>query len=312
MYLHQTSEAAPLDRRHDNRHKLKPTELARESLAFIIHEPANGIGGFLYTWVNGVGLAGSAVCLFGDSIGADPIFEVRDGIPVPDDMDFLNWHVGGLILRLNEPLHSASVRYQSDRVEVEYEFTANHQAYAYSTHPQGCPQWMADDRFEQQGTIQGFIKTDRVNIPFSALSLRDHSWGTRDWGVNQHWKWVHAQSETGIGVHFWKLFALGKEHLCGYVIKDGHMAQILSVDDGFACSEGLVPDSVKARIIDSSGRETIVSGSVQASFPFKVHDMITLFECPMMVEIDGDQGNGWMEMMWPNDLINYISGRITK
>lgn len=309
MFIHTSSEIPLLDPLHDNRHTLPNSEFARESLAFIIQVPEAGIGGFLYTWVNGAGLAGAAVCLFGKLIGEDPIFEVVDGIPVPSDMDFYHWTVGGLCLQLQKPLTSASITYQSDVVSIEYQFEATHQAYAYSSHANGCPSWMADDRFEQQGIISGAIALNNIRIPFNGLSLRDHSWGTRDWAVNQHWKWVHLQTPNNSGVHFWKLFALGREHLCGYVIRDGHMAQIVDVTESFSCAEGLVPKSIFASIIDSAGRTTEVCAEVYASYPFRVHDLITLFESPMTATINGVSGNGWMEMMWPNDLIGYMANR---
>lgn len=309
MFNHQSSDVPVLAEKHDNRHKLANSELARESLAFIIQEPSSGLGGFLYTWVNGSGKAGAALCLFGEALGDTPIFEVRDGIVVADTMDFYDWQVGGLRLQLQQPLKTAFVSYKSDQVDVEYHFTALHQAYAYSSHAQGCPPWMADDRFEQQGKIKGrIIRSDKV-IEFDTLSLRDHSWGTRDWGVNQHWKWVHVQAGDEYGVHFWKLFALGREHLCGYVIRDGHMAQVTNVVEQFTCNEGLVPASVSAEVTDSAGRVTQIAGDVTRAFPFPVHELITLFECSMKATIEGRPGNGWMEMMWPNDLIGYMAER---
>lgn len=309
MFSHQTSDIAVLANRHDNRHTLDQSEFARESLAFIIQIPESGIGGFLYTWVNGESKAGAALCLFGQVLGPEPIFEIVDGISVSDEMDFFNWKVGNLKLQLQEPLKSALITYKNDKVEVEYQFTANHQAYAYSTHTNGCPSWMADDRFEQQGTIKGFITVGKQRINFDGLSLRDHSWGRRDWAVNQHWKWVHAQAGSDLGLHFWKLFALGREHLCGYVNRDGHLAQVVSVRESFSCTEGLRPKSVTAEITDSAGRITELSAETYGAFPFHVHELITLFECPMNVNIDGVPGNGWMEMMWPNDLIGYMKDR---
>ena len=62
----------------------------------MIQVPEKGIGGFLYTWVNGADKAGAAVCLFGSGIGEEPILELCDGIAVRDDMDFFDWKVGEL------------------------------------------------------------------------------------------------------------------------------------------------------------------------------------------------------------------------
>lgn len=309
MRSFHSSDVSPLDGIHDNRHKLPNSELARESLAFIIQIPEQGVGGFLYTWVNGQGLAGAAVCLFGDKIGAQPIFEVCDKIPVSDTMDFFDWRVGPLKLELLLPLETARVHYCSDELEVFYEFTANHPAYAYSTHNNGCPPWIATDRFEQQGYAKGFVKTPEQTIEYQSFSVRDHSWGTRDWAVNQHWKWVHAQAGDDIGIHFWNLFALGSDHLCGYVHKEGLLAQIVDVKTSFSCDEGLKPRSLEATVLDSAGRTSVLNATTYGRFPFQVHPLITLFECPLNLTIDGISGGGWMEIMWPNALIEVMKDR---
>lgn len=299
----------PLAIEHDNRHLLDKTEFARESLAYIIQVPEKNIGGFLYTWVNGEHKAGAAVSLFGSGIGEEPIFEVCDGLPVSPEKDFYDWQVGPLKLTLNEPLKTAHLLYSSDKVTVDYHFKANHAAYAYSSHTNGCPQWMAQDRFEQQGFAQGYITVNDKRVDFKGFGLRDHSWGTRDWGVNQHWKWVHAQAGPDVGLHFWSMFALGKSHLCGFVNRNGNMAQIVDVEIDFSCSEGLRPKKLNAKVLDSSGQSMTLVGETYGSFPFKVHDLITLFECPMNLTIDGVSGSGWVEMAWPNDLINYMQDR---
>jgi len=309
MFPGLTTDVTELALEHDNRHKLDGSELSRESLAFMIEIPEKGIGGFLYTWVNGAGLAGAAACLFGPAIGDTPIFEICDGIPVPDDMDFYDWKVGGLTLQLKEALKTAHVSFKGERVNVEYHFEANHAAYAYSSHDNGCPQWIANDRFEQQGYVTGSVEIDGRLTEMDGYGQRDHSWGTRDWGVNQHWKWVHAQAGDDLAVHFWKLYALGRDHLCGFVNKDGHVAQVVDVDVDFSCYEGLSPKSVTARITDTAGRVTSLDAQTYAAFPFPVHELITMFECPLRLTIDGNEGTGWMEMMWPNDLIGHMKDR---
>ena len=269
---------------HDNRHDLQGRELARESLAFMIQIPEEGIGGFLYTWVNSKGLAGAAACLFGSGVGDTPIFEICDGVPVPDSMDFNDWQVEGLTLQLKQPLETVFVGFKGERVEVDYNFEGVHPAYAYSTHTNGCPKWMADDRFEQQGKIHGTLKIDGREIAYSSVGQRDHSWGTREWGVNQHWAWLHGQAGPNTGVHFWKLFAMGKSHLCGFVYKDGKMAQIADVDMDFEHDEiTLAPIWLNATITDTLGRSTDVKTRSYGVFPFPVDPMATMFETPQQM-----------------------------
>jgi len=309
MFPELTTDIPALGLEHDNRHKLDNSEFARESLVYMIQIPEEGIGGFLYTWVTGAGKAGAAACLFGTGLGDTPIFEFCDGIAVPDTMDFFNWQVNGLNVQLKEPLKTAYARYKGDRISVEYNFEANHPAYAYSTHKNGCPQWIANDRFEQQGRAHGSVTIDGRTINFDGYGQRDHSWGTRDWGVNQHWKWVHAQAGSDLSVHFWQLYALGKGHLCGFVNKGGHVAQVTDVDVDFSCREGLRPKSLTAKVTDTAGRVTELDAETYGVFPFPVHPLITMFECPLTLRIDGREGGGWIEMMWPNDIVGHMKDR---
>lgn len=299
-----------LDEIHDNRHNLDGRHLARESLAFMLQIPEEGIGGFLYTWVNSAGLAGAAACFFGPGIGSQPIFEHCDGIPVDDSMDFYDWRVGNLHLQLKKPLETVSVRFTGVKITIDYNFSATHPAYAYSTHSNGCPKWMADDRFEQHGKTQGNLTVNGREISYSSVGQRDHSWGTREWGVNQHWAWLHGQASNGTGVHFWKLFALGKSHLCGFVYKDGKMAQVADVDMDFGCNERtLAPIWLNAKVTDTLGRTTELQTRSYAAFPFPVDPMATMFETPQNMAIDGESGCGWLEMMWPASLISYCENK---
>lgn len=299
-----------LDERHDNRHDLEGRELARESLAYMLQIPDEGIGGFLYTWVSSAGLAGAAACFFGPGVGDTPIFEVCDGIPVAESMDFNDWQVQGLRLQLKQPLKTALVSFKGERVEIDYHFEGVHPAYAYSTHANGCPKWMADDRFEQQGKVHGRLKIDGREISYNTVGQRDHSWGTREWGVNQHWSWLHGQAGDGIGVHFWKLFAMGKSHLCGFVYKDGEMAQVSEVEMDFEYNERtLAPVWLTAVLTDSLGRTTDVKTQSYGAFPFPVDPMATMFETPQEMTIDGHSGCGWLEMMWPTGLVNYCENK---
>ncbi len=295
----------------DNRHILDGSELSRESLAYMIQIPEENIGGFLYTWVNGAGMAGAAVCLFGSGIGDEPIFEHCDGIAVNADMDFYDWRVQGLQVRLKEALKSVHVSYKSKAVSIEYAFEALQPAYGYDTHPSGCPQWIANNRFEQQGTVQGSLSIGQRNILFNGAAQRDHSWGTREWGVNQHWKWLHAQAGSSLGVHFWELYALGEKYLYGFVLKDGHMAQVKEVITNLSYDNSMRTEVLTAVVIDSAGRRTEVKAEAYGVFPFEVDPMITLFEAPLNLTIDGYDGGGWLESLWPNDLINYMKKKHT-
>ena len=303
------TDVAVLDPIHDNRHQLGDGPLARESLAYMLQIPEEGIGGFIYTWVTGKGIAGAAVTLFGPGVGDEPIFDKFDGVQVSPEMDFTDWQLNGLHLRHTELLKSAHAHYKSDVVEIDYHFDALAPAYAYSSHADGCPDWIADDRFEQHGKVKGYVKFNGKHIEFNCFTQRDHSWGTRNWGVNSHWKWVHAQVSADLALHFWQLDALGRRHLRGFVQKDNRIAQVVDVNIDFEIDQSLKTKWLTAEVLDSAGRTTLLKAETYALFHLPPDPMITLFESPLTLTIDGQAGNGCCEFLWPNSLIEHVGAK---
>ncbi len=203
-----------LDPVNDGRHKLRNLPLERESIPYVIALPEQGIAAFVYTWVTKDNLAGSALAAYGPGIGDTPVFEAVDGIPMGPEKNFDNWQVGKLHLAQDLKLKTAKFGVVTDRVVIEANYEALHPAFAYSFHPDGCPAFAATDRLEQAGRVHGTIKVDGKAIAFDTFCARDHSWGTRDWGQPQHWKWLHAYNQ-GTQVHFWKIEVGGRSELRG-------------------------------------------------------------------------------------------------
>jgi hypothetical protein len=294
-----------LDPVHDSRHRLRPEPLARESLVWMLQLPEEDVAAFVYTWVSGDSKAGTAMCVYGPAIGDEPIFEIVDGIAVPFDQGFDDWRVGGLHSRHGDPLEIADVTYTGERASIEYRFEAMHPAYSYGMHRDGCPQWMADERFEQSGRASGVLRVGGREIPFDTLGHRDHSWGTRDWNMSQHWKWLEAQAgETA--VHLFEFHPLGRTHLRGYVYRDGVMAEVTGADVDFELDERMYHTSIEAVLHDDAGRSTTVSGTTFSIFEFPVAPTCTLNECSMSVTIDGEPGVGHVEMQWPNAYLDHV------
>lgn len=298
-----------LDPLHDQRHRLRDAPLARESLVFMLPRATEGIAAFVYTWVNGASRAGAALCVYGPAIGPEPIFEIVDGVEVPGTMGFDDWRVAGLRVRNEKPLQTADLTFVGQRATLEYHFEAMHPAYNYGSHAEGCPSWLADDRFEQSGRVSGVLRVAGRDIPFDTLGHRDHSWGTRDWGVAQHWKWLIAQAAPDLAVHFYDIDAVGRKILRGYVQRDGRIAAVAGVDVTFRADADLFHTSVEALVADELGRRTRVHGPVFAMFEFKVSPLATLNEGSMTLEIEGRPGVGHVEMAWPKDYLAYMRQR---
>lgn len=290
---------------HDARHRL-PAD-ARESLVFMLQLPEARVAGFVYTWVSGAGKAGSAFVVYGPLVGEKPIVEMIDGLPVPESQGFDRWSVGKAEVRHGEAFKTAEVTVAGGgRASLEYRFEATHPPYAYGSSAKGCPGWVADNRIEQSGRITGALTVDGRRIPFDTMGHRDHSWGTRDWNVSQHWKWLEAQSGPDLIVHFWEVEALGRTILRGYVVRDGKMAEVTGVDVSFEHDNRLAANSFKAKVSDDLGRTTTVGGETFARFPFPVTPQVTLQECSMAITIDGAPGVGHVELCWPAAYLEYL------
>lgn len=285
----------------DNRHALRPEPHCREAAAFMFELPEHGIGGFLYPWVNNDGTAGSAVVLFGPGVG-ESIQERFEAEAVPDNMDFHDWRVRGLTMRLGEPHKSVDLSFTGERVTIDCHYEAIHPVYAFSSHKDGCPSYYADDRTEQHGRLTGTLVVDGKSYELNHFMQRDHSWGTRIWGLNQHYKWFHATTATS-AIHFFEMQSFGKVVLRGFVFKDGRMAEVRSIDYDFEFDENMHHNNFDVTVVDSAGRSTAIRCVVYAKFQYIADPMILLNEGATTVTVDGTPGTGWCEFCWNKEYL---------
>ena len=291
---------------HDLRHKLGNESHARESLVFMLQLAEENIAAFIYTWVSGDNKAGAALSVYGSGVGKEPIFEICDGILVPSDMDFDDWHVGDVQVRHRLPLESAEVHYSGQKASIEYQFEAMHPAYNYGSSPEGCPTWMATDRFEQSGRVKGVLRLGERTIPFETFGHRDHSWGTRDWGQVQQSKWLEAQAGPDVALNVFQYMAVGRTGFMGYIQKEGRIEQVTDVRVDFTLDPMFYHTEMAFVIEDAAGRVTTVRTKLFALFEFEVSPLYTLNEGSMIVEIDGEPGVGHVEMGWSKAYLDYL------
>ncbi|WP_026910921.1 DUF7064 domain-containing protein [Patulibacter minatonensis] len=298
------SPVVAMDPADDARHPLEHKPDARESLAFVVGIPEAEVAFIAYTWVNDASQAGSALAVFGPGVGGDPIFEVVDGIDVPRDMGFDAWQVGAITVRHGKPLVEASIDFAGEAASVSYTFEGMHEAYNYGQAPGGCPWYLADDRFEQSGWVKGVLRIGDREIPFEQTGHRDHSWGTRNWGAIQHWKWIWAQTPDGTAVHAIETFGLGKREVLGYVHKDGVIAEVVGLeDDAYDLDPRIMHSEYRGVLIDDAGRRTAMTYRGHSNFVFPVSANCTMHEVAMVATIDGVDGIGHVEMGWPRQYL---------
>jgi hypothetical protein len=295
-----------MDLIHHSRHRLQREALQRESLAYMFQLPDDGVAGYLYSWVDGESVAGSALFMYGPAIGEEPMEFLVTGVEVPEDQGFDDFRVGGIHVRHQPDPEIAEVTFTGDEVNVEYRFEATHPAYAYSCHPDGSPSFIADDRLEQSGRISGVIHLPDRDIEFDGMGHRDHSWGTRHWGIAQHWKWCETQAGPDLAVHFMELHAMGNRLVRGYVWRDGQMGEITDLDVTYEFEEDFWHTSAIAVARDELDRTTTMKGTVFARYKMEPHPMSSNHEGSLRLEIEGVPGVGHLEMQWQKPYLDYI------
>src|SRR3954466_4865758 len=186
---------AIFDTRDDLRHHAPDGGRMRDSLFWNLIVPEEALALQVYTFVNHRGRAGYNVCVW----GADEPVVLQHLGQVAPEADFDDWELAGLRVRQPELRRTASVAFESEEVALEYEFEALHEAFSYRQNPGGLPAWFAANRFEQAGHVRGVLEVRGRRLEFDRIAHRDHSWGARDWGAPQHWKWLLAHTPPGGG-----------------------------------------------------------------------------------------------------------------
>lgn len=303
-----TRPVPQLDPVHDGRHRLRDLPLERESIPYVISLPEHGLATAIYTWVSKDHLSGSLFGVLGPAVEGGPIFEAVDGIAVGAERDFDDWHVGPVHLSQDLRIQTSRLRATAARAQLDVRFEALHPAYAYGFHPEGCPPYAATNRIEQAGRVRGVLIVDGKPYTIDTTGARDHSWGTRDWSLPQHWKWLHAQSGETC-VHFWQIQVEGRIDLRGYVQHDGLMAEVRAVDVDFALDAQARQQRIDATVQDTAGRITRIRGDYFAHFPVLPVPGCTLIEGAMRCEVDGRAATGWTEFMWPTAYLDDLKAR---
>jgi hypothetical protein len=294
---------AVLDPVHYERHLLPDHYAARESLSYMLQLPEEGLAGFVYTWAKPGNLAGAALCLYGPAVGEAPLFESVDDVAVPEQQTFADWQVGGLALQHGERTVGT---FAGAQASIEFSFDGTHPPYNYASHPDGALPWMATDRYEQSGRWQGALTLRGREIAFDTISHRDQSWGVRDWGMCQHYRWLQANAGPDVSINFTQDYVLGHVNVRGYVYRDGEMAQITGLEVDYDLGADMVHRTLEAEIDDELGRATTIRGTTYANMEFPFPPTTTLIVCSQNVEIEGQPGTAQFDLLWASEYVDYV------
>lgn len=289
------------------RHKLAPE--GRESLAHIFLIPDRGIAGFIYPAMLGTGEAKAIACFVGPDF-PDQVVETAEG-QISDDMDFDDWRLGPLHMEVAEPFKRVNLEWGGERIKLKAAFEGTHPPYPFSTHPKGNPPFFGDNRTEQHGRVKADIEIDDLKFRHEGYLIRDHSWGPRVWGLNQHYKWVHATTGDS-SMHFFEMQAFGRTEVRGFLFKDGVMRHIADLDYEFVFDDEMLQRTFQVTVTDTDGRKSFIDYKM-FEFLRSSHDPKTCINtgCATL-EFDGTPGVGVCEFNWNKDYFDFAKTYVGK
>jgi|SRR6516165_4267089 hypothetical protein len=298
---------AGYDLKDDLRHRPQAQKGMRDSLFWEMIMPDEQIGFQAYLYLSGSGKAGFNIVVWGKD-EKPLVLDLEQGT-IADDMDLDDFSFAGLHLVQAHPHHSAVLRYTSKNVALELSYAALHAPFSYRQNPDGLPDWFAINRFEQTGWIKGFLEFGGRRISFDRIGHRDHSWGVRNWGVPQHWKWFIAYTPDGSHiVNGWIWIARGEWGFGGYIVRDGELLPISHIRHHAEYDADMTQRRLTAELVDVRGRSTSLLLERFGVVKLPSNDKLgtTVIEAACTASIDGFEGAGQFETHWPTSYLDHL------
>jgi hypothetical protein len=288
----------------DRRHSAAAGARARDSLFWQATLPEQRLGLQLYLPIGGR-RAGWNLAVWGEGIGG-PALELGSAELAPDtDLDDLD--AGGVRVMHGKPLQTVRLLADTPRIQLDAEFVGRHPAYSYRDSPGGLPGWFAIDRFEQSGWLTGNLRVDGRELRLDTAAHRDHSWGSRDWRMPQHWTWFVAYAGDR-SVNGWIWIAGGTWGFAGYVADGATVTPVDRIEHTIRFDEHYDQQALDAVLIDTTGRRTSVR--LESFGVLRLPDERSgseVREAACAGWIDGAQGAGQLECEWPIAYLEHLA-----
>lgn len=290
----------------DLRHRPEPGGRMRDSLFWELIMPDEQLGMQIYLYLTHRGRTGYNVVVWGPD-ERPLVLELANG-EIPDEMDLDDFEFEGLTVKQPELRRTAQVAFQRGDIEIEYNFTGIHDAFSFRQNPDGLPSWFAANRLEQTGHVTGHLRIGDRRIEWDRKGHRDHSWGTRNWGVPHHWKWIVAYTESGRAVNGWIWIAKGEWGFAGYVVADGVTIPVSHIEAKAEYEPDMSQRGLDAVFVDITGGRTHVVLERFGLFRLPTNDKMAtvISEAACHATIDGEAGAGQFETHWPADYLKHL------
>jgi hypothetical protein len=206
---------------------------------------------------------------------------------------------GALTFTMDEALRRWRITLDG-RTSVDLTWEATMPAFDF--HEAGELAEIAQEHFEQCGTVTGTVRIDGVEHVVAGVGHRDKSWGVRDWSGIRGWEWISAQFGDGLAFNVTLGHVDGRPVHNGFVHRDGvNRALVRAAVDYTWAGRAHVPESARIDFTDDDGMRYRVTGTALAQVPL-VKDGLFLQETHTAFEVAVGgvtrHGIGVMEHAW--------------
>ncbi len=266
---------SPLTDRDEGGHEKTQDRYWRESYYFNFVDDRAGIYGFTTIgWrVNEGEVDGLLVVIRGRSLWyAYPSVNLKfqepwESFELPERA-----RVRRLRYEMIEPFRRWRLRLEGGRNSMDLDFRCFTPVYDYNAEMNSLPEKVAQEHYEQSGRVQGVLRMRGKEITIDGTGQRDHSWGIRDWGGVEQWRWITAQFGERFSFNVFSVHDQGKEHIGGFVFDGKDNARIVeSTIHLEMMADGQSPKSAELELVDERGRRHHISAQVFHVIPLRRH-----------------------------------------
>jgi hypothetical protein len=238
---------------------------------------------------------------------AKPEFVDFSGDATHTGDNLLDFDVDGLRWSQPEPLYGARVGYAGEDVSLDLAFHGWNAPFSYHDNADGCPPFMAHDRYEQSGATEVTLDLRGRQVTFSGRGQRDHSWGPRNWAAMQHWKWMNCATRDGeTAIHCMQMNAMGKQMITGYLYAEGTLSPVAHAAVDTELDDTICHRRVTATLRDELGRDMRMEAEFAAGWSMPIGHLL-LNEVGMHARLDGAGAIAHVEMGWPEEYIRNLT-----
>lgn len=213
-------------------------------------------------------------------------------VKLPDDA-----RAGALKFEMAEPFKRWRIKLVSGKNAVDLLFDAFTPPYDYNAQKESLPEEVAAEHYEQSGFVDGVIRVRGKEIILKGTGQRDHSWGVRDWGGLDSWRWITAQFGDAFSFNVFSVLKGAVEQFGGYVFdgKQNLAIEEAKIEMNFM-SDGKTPRGVRLSLTDGKGGIHRIGAQVFHVIPLKRHNAF-IKECFAKFYYKGLEGYGVVERL---------------